>query len=88
MVSRETKVDINFLCRQGLSYREISRKTGRDRRTVKCYAENPEVMWRSRAPVERESILDPFKEVIESWLEEDSGLSGDLDIRPAGEATT
>jgi transposase len=71
MVSRETKVDINFLHRRGLSYREIARKTGHDRRTVKRYAENPQLLGQGRAKVERKSILDPFKPVIESWLNED-----------------
>jgi len=71
MISRETKVDISFLNRQGHSYREIARKTGRDRRTVKRYAQNPELIGQGRTKVERESILDPFVPVIESWLGED-----------------
>ncbi len=71
MVSRENKVDISYFHRQGHSYREIARKSGRDRRTVKRYAENPELIGQGRAKVERESILDPFVPVIESWLEDD-----------------
>jgi transposase len=71
MISRGTKVDINYFQRQGHSYREIARKTGRDRRTVKRYAENPELIGQARTKVERPSILDPFVPVIESWLEED-----------------
>jgi len=71
MVSRETKVDISYFHRQGHSYREIARKSGRDRRTVKRYAENPELIGQGRAKVERPSILDPFAPVIESWLEDD-----------------
>jgi len=71
MLSRETKVDISFFHRQGLSFREISRKTGHDRRTVKRYAENPELLSQGRAKVERKSILDPFKPVIEAWLDDD-----------------
>jgi len=71
MISRETKVDINYFHRQKLSYREIARKTGRDRRTVKKYAEHPELIGAGRAKVEKPSILDPFADVIKAWLEED-----------------
>lgn len=71
MISRESKVDIDYFHRQGLSYREIARKTGRDRRTVKRYAQNPELIRQGRAKVERASILDPFVDVIKSWLEDD-----------------
>lgn len=71
MVSRESKVDINFLHRQGHSYREIARKTGRDRRTVKRYAENPELIGQGRTKVDRPSILDSFKPMVASWLKDD-----------------
>ena len=71
MLSRESKVDISYFHHQGHSYREIARKSGRDRRTVKRYAENPELLGQGRATVERPSILDPFVPVIESWLEDD-----------------
>ena len=71
MISRETKVDISYFHRQGHSYREIARKSGRDRRTVKRYAENPELIGQGRAKVERPSILDPFVPVIKGWLEDD-----------------
>lgn len=71
MVSRENKVDISYFHRQGHSYREIARKSGRDRRTVKRYAQNPELIGQGRAKVERPSILDPYVPVIESWLEDD-----------------
>lgn len=71
MISRETKVDISYYNRQGHSYREIARKTGRDRRTVKKYAENPQLVGQGRAKVARESILDPYVPVIKNWLEDD-----------------
>ena len=71
MLARGTKVEISYLHRQGLSYREISRKTGRDRRTVKRYAESPDLIGQGRAKVNRHSILDPFRPTIESWLEDD-----------------
>lgn len=71
MVSRKTKVDTDYFHRQGLSYREIARKTGRDRRTVKKYADNPELIGQGRVKVERPSILDPFVLAIKTWLEDD-----------------
>jgi len=60
MVSQETKVDIDYFKRRGHSYREIARKTGGDRRSVKKYAENPELIGQRRANVDRLSILDPY----------------------------
>lgn len=71
MISRETKVDISFWHRQGLSYREIARKTNQDRRTVKKYAENPDLIGAPRKAVARESKLDSFMPTIEGWLRED-----------------
>jgi len=71
MVSREMRVDISYLHHHGLSYREISRKTGHDRRTVKRYAEHPELRAGERAKVARPSKLDRFAPLIESWLQED-----------------
>ena len=44
MITREIKVSINYFHQQELSYREIARKTGHDPRTVKKYAENPELI--------------------------------------------
>jgi hypothetical protein len=35
MISRGTQVDISYLHRQGISRREIGKKTGHDPRTVK-----------------------------------------------------
>jgi transposase len=59
------------LHRRGLSYGDIPHKTGQDRRTVKKYADNPELMGRGRVNVKRASILDPFVDVIKSWLADD-----------------
>jgi transposase len=73
MTLRETRVDIIFYRRQDLSFREIGRKTGKDRRTVKKYAENPELVGAKRTGVVRESKLDPFMQRIEDWLSEKDG---------------
>lgn len=71
MISRETKVDINYFHQQGLSYREIGQKVGRDRRTVKRYADHPELIGKVRKGADRPSKLDEFKPLIENWLKDD-----------------
>lgn len=71
MISRETEVEINYLHHQRLSYREIARKTNRDRRTVKKYAENPQLIGRPRQHAERGSSLDQYMPMIEEWLKDD-----------------
>lgn len=78
MIPRETRVNINYFKGQGLSQRAIARKTGHHRKTVKRYAEHPELIGAGRAKVERPSILDTFKPTIESWLESDNELQASL----------
>ena len=68
MIAREMRVDIDYLHRQGLTYREIARETGCDRRTAKRYAENPELIGQPRATVKRPSKLDRFRPTVEGWL--------------------
>lgn len=58
---------------QGMNISEISRETGFDRKTVRLYIEKDN--W-SEEPIlnpanKNKSILDPFKETIDKWLEED-----------------
>jgi len=42
MIALEMQLSINSYIRQGLSCREIARKTGKDRRTVQGYLDHPE----------------------------------------------
>jgi transposase len=66
VVTEEELMDIRALHRQGLTYAEIGRLVGRDRRTVKRYlvAGAQPVYRRRRAP----SMLDPFKPLIDQRL--------------------
>ena len=71
MISRVRQVEINYFSNQELSYREIARKTGHDRRMIKHYAEDPDLIGKPRASVPHASKLDPFMPAIENWLDED-----------------
>ena len=64
-------MDILLLQRKGLSQRKTARKLGISRNTVKKYVENrgyPEV---EQKKLKRKSLLDPFTDNIDSWLDED-----------------
>lgn len=66
-------MDIRALHRQGYTYAEIGRMIGRDWRTVKRYltvGAQP-VYRRKRTP----SKLDPFKGLIDTWLEKEPRLT-------------
>ena len=56
---------------QGMNISEISRETGFDRKTVRIYVEKDN--WSEEPKLnpanKNKSILDPFKETIDSWLE-------------------
>jgi len=64
-------LDILILHRKGLSQRKIARKLGISRNTVKKYLENPELPGGHRRTRKRKSLLDPYKDNIKAWLEED-----------------
>jgi transposase len=72
MIDEEELMDIRALHKQGLTYAEIGRLIGRDWRTVKRYLREgaQPVYRRKKAP----SKLDPFKDIIESWLEKEPRL--------------
>ena len=64
-------MDILMLKRKGMSQRKIARKLGISRNTVKKYIENPEFP-ESRGKIrKRKSLLDPYRDTIKTWLEED-----------------
>ncbi len=71
MITNEVCMDIKAMFRNGLSIRKIARATGLHRSTVAKYVEIdtlPEYRKRGR----RQSILDPYRQIIEDYLEEDT----------------
>jgi len=74
MHTQETAMDILALKREGLSDRKIARRLGIDRRTVKRYCNDPSIIGRAK-PRTRTSHLDPFKEQIRLWLDDDGHIS-------------
>ena len=75
MKSKEDALEILTLKKAGLSDRHIARRLGIDPRTVKKYASNPEKVFKDRASIVRPSILNPFKENIAVWLDQDIDYS-------------
>lgn len=70
MISWEAYMDIIALHQQGLSQREITRKTGRHRNTVKKYIQEGQVpKYKKKKRVG--TILSPYHPVINDFLEED-----------------
>jgi transposase len=64
-------VDVLVLKRKGLSQREIARRLGIHRKTVKKYLEHPGLVGRYEMKKPRRSKLSAFMGTIESWLEDD-----------------
>ncbi|MFQ5917786.1 MAG: IS21 family transposase [Candidatus Binatia bacterium] len=64
-------MDIIRLHNQGLSQREISRRLGISRPTVRKYLEDPSQVGQYRRKRSRPSQLDPYGDVISSWIKED-----------------
>lgn len=71
MKTLEEQLDIAFHERQGLSRRQIARKLGIDPRTVKRYAEQPELLGQPRQAAMRPSKIDPYRQQIVHYLDED-----------------
>lgn len=64
-------MDIIRLHNQGLSQRAIALKLGISRPTVKKYLDDPSRVGQYRCSKPRSSLLDPYSDVISSWIEED-----------------
>lgn len=64
--------DIRNAYKMGNSLAEISRKTGRDVKTIKKYLNMEKSNDSPKPPIVKPSILDPFKFVIVTWLTDDT----------------
>lgn len=73
MYRGEVWMNVRSLKKQGLSYREIGRRLGMDRRTVaKLYRADDTP---KRAARDVASQLDPYKQTVDAWLESHPALS-------------
>lgn len=71
MITMEGFMDIHSLHRDGLSKRAIARKLGMHRNTVKAHLEaDGPPQYRQRA--RRASCLDPYKQIVRDYLEQDN----------------
>jgi len=70
MITREVCMDIKVMHRNGLSIRKIARTTGLHRKTVAKYIESDTLPGYTKR--QRSSILDPWRQIIEDYLEEDA----------------
>lgn len=64
-------MDIHHLHRLGLSQRHIATKLGVCRPTVRKYLDNPDQVMTGAAYSKRTSLVDPYKDNIKAWLDED-----------------
>lgn len=71
MISMSKAYSIRRLRMEGDSIAEISRKLEVSRDTVYRYLREEDLSERPPAPRRRESVLDPYRPLIESWLDED-----------------
>lgn len=73
MIDEEEFMDIRALHRQGYTYAQIGRMVGRDWRTVKRYlTEGAQPVYRRQKDLP--SKLDPFKDLVDGWLEKEPSL--------------
>jgi transposase len=70
MIDKQTIFEIHRLHHLGWSQRKIARALGVDRYTVKNYVNDPQRKFNRTAA--RNLKLDPFRQLIQKWLEEDN----------------
>lgn len=78
MTTLEEVVDIRALSRQGISQRQIAKRLGISRPTVRKYLEHPEALELGMHTRRRVSKLDPYREHIEAWLKQDGAYKATL----------
>lgn len=83
MISMTDKNSIRLLWRQGDSVVEVERKAGVSRDTVYKYRDMDDFSPEPPARRAQGSKLDPFRPLIESWLNDDMS-SGRKQLRHAG----
>jgi len=70
-----TMDDIKYIKRmhdcEGVSIREIMRRTGYHYETIKKYLDLNDFNESTRAPRDSSSLLDPLKPVVDQWLADD-----------------
>lgn len=66
MIKEKNMIDIRSLAKQGFSQRHIARLTGLNRKTVRKYLQ--EVALPVYKVVSRQSMLKPYRGLIEGWL--------------------
>lgn len=71
MISMSTVNDIRRLRRCGESVASIARETGVSRDSVYKYLRKDDLSPQQPAKARRPSKLDPYKPVIDGWLDED-----------------
>ena len=71
MISIEVVMDIFSLARQGLSQRAIAKRLGIHRETVKNHLASEVPPGGSNKQQQRASLLDPYRQVIQAFLDED-----------------
>jgi len=56
---------------EGISIKRIAQETGRDRKTIRKYIDKEDWNIDKKAPKQSASKIDPYKPIIDKWLEND-----------------
>src|SRR5438067_11355921 len=81
MIRSRTVNTIHELASQGKSIQDIAITLGIARNTVRKYLRHPELVAMPHPRPNRRSKLDPFKEQVKKWIEEDHCYRGDVAAR-------